>query len=556
MDNRISTLREEWGRGKAWIDRATRDFVNLENLADGSALSTQKNSPQVASVTLANSVREIPRNSVQDLPVLSCEINGTERSVDAIVGKFLLRKVVFNPDTFGNGPLSTMQMAAQIALTVGFAGLRANVGTMFNKFSTMLETLHYNDIVIEPGVFDASNSGYYHVRTRVPKSALGQLIKDVEKNSKTSWNVPALKQIYEQGPQPYDYSQFLSVPRQKSVTTAEDQFDFITRYGVGPYHPIEVYSPQQQDTDKPLMSFKSKSKFGYPRVSFLVIDPAQLSPFGLSRALLASPMANYGNIYLQSTAKMQLLNSDAPVFKRGLFTSPTPLRRGVTWESTDPNAHVEIMELSNSTLEQFDSVMRYVDNSVLTTMGAAGTGTIGNGSAYQNKDAVQSQVKDRDISSAQVTSIVENAIRQYALTALDLYISEQVGKTPLVVDDEAKDAINLIEGEGFVGEDNIVLIDWEKYYARINTWTVKVELSIRPEDLKDKQRSDLQDAVTVMSQTSNPNDPTAMARKNAAEDALLKDLAPDIVKGSEDAPAPPMAASVPAVGGEPTPPSQ
>ncbi len=555
----MSLLREEWGRGKTWVDNFTRDFPNLENLADGVALSNQKNAPQVGTVTLANSVRQIPRNSVQDVPVLSAQVNGTKLSVDAIVASYLLRSVVFNEDTFGNGILSTMQMGAQTALTTGFVPLRANVGKIFNQFSTMLETLHYNDVVIEPGVFDASNSQYYHVRTRVTKGALANLIKNAKANKQTKWNVKALEALYAAGPQAFDYNRYVSTPKQNAGLASEEQFDLITRYGVGPYYSIEVYSPQQPDGDKPLMSITSRSKFGYPRVSFLVIDPAQLSPFGISRARLASPMANYGNIYLQSTAKMQLLNADAPVFKRGLFTSATPLRRGAIWESVDPNADVRIMELSNSTLEQFTSVMNYIDSNILSVMGVGGGGGASQNSAYQNKDMIQGQNQVKDLASAQVTSIIENAIRQYALTALDLYISEQVGKTNLIVDDEAKNAINQImqpvNGVPFVGEDNTVAVDWEAYYARIQTWTVTVDLSIRRDQLTDKKRAELQDFSTVLSQTTDPNDPKAVATKNAVNEELTKDVAPGAARQSEQMPAPQPQTMVP-VGGEPTPAGQ
>ena len=545
----MQKIKDEWGRGKVWIDGFTRDFPQLEGLADGVAINRQKNAPQVGTVTLANAVRQIPRNSVQDVPILSAQVNGTKLSVDAIVASYLLRSVVFNEDTFGNGILSTMQMGAQTALTTGFVGLRANVGRIFNKFSTMLETLHYNDLVIEPGVFDAANSQYYQVRTRVTKGALSDLIKNAKENKKTSWNVPALETLYAQGPQAFDLNRFLPVSRQQSGMGSEDQFDIITRYGVGPYYTVDVYSPQQANGEEPLMKMKSKSKFGYPRVTLLVIDPAQLSPFGTSRARLASPMANYGNIYLQSTAKMQLLNADAPVFKKGMFTSATPLRRGAQWESVDPNADIKIMELSNSTLEQFNNVMNYIDSNILATMGVGTASPASRGSAYQNKEATQAVNMEKDLSSQQVTSIIENAIRQYALTALDLYISEQVGQTPLIVDDEAKDAINLIEGPGFVGDDNVVMIDWVAYYDRIQTWTVTVDLSIRRDALKDEKRKDLQDTFVTMKQ--NASTPEAMMTADKVGEELVKDALPDVAKSSQNMMQQPQ--TMAPVGGEPTP---
>lgn len=565
----MQKVKDEWGKGKVWVDSFTRNYQSLENLADGVSLSNQKGAPQVGTVTLANAVRQIPRNSVQDVPILSAQVNGTKLSLDAIVATYLLRSVVFNEDTFGNGILSTMQMAAQTALTTGFVALRANVGKIFNEFSTMLETIHYNDIVIEPGVFDASNSGYYHVRTRVTKGALAGLIRNAKANPNTKWNVKALEALYNAGPAAFDYNKYLPLTRQHHGQGQEDAFDFITRYGTGSYYPIDVYSPQQPDGDDMLMQMKAKTKFGYPRVSFLVIDPAMMSPFGISRASLASPMANYGNIYLQSTAKMQLLNADAPVFRKGMFTSTTPLRRGAEWTSIDPQADVKIMELSNSTLEQFNNVMNYIDSNILATMGVGSASPANRGSAYQNSDAVQAQNLEKDLSSQQVTAIIENAIRQYALTALDLYISEMVGETPLIVDDEAKNAINQLYPQKevfneatqqmeleppFVGDDNIVKINWEEYYKRIQTWTISVDLSIRRDQLSDKKRAELQDYATVLSQTSDPNDPKATTLKNSVNDELAKDLAPGASKEADQAPAPPQ--SMQAVGGEPQPAGQ
>ena len=559
--NDMDSIKSEWDRGKSWIYNFIREYPSLENLADGVSLSSQKGAPHVGTVTLANAVRQIPRNSVQQLPVLSVEVNGTKQSVDAIVATYILRKVVFNEDTFGNGILTTMQMAAQTALTLGFVALRANVGKNFNQFSTMLETIHYNDIVIEPGVFDASNSQYYHVRTRVTKGALKSLIKNAKANKKTLWNVPGLEALLTMGPQAFDYNRFLPRTRQNSGINSEDQFDIITRYGVGPFYSITVYSPQQDPSDKPLMKIKSKSKFGYPRVSFLVVDPDQMSPFGISRAKIASPMANYGNIYLQSTAKMQLLNADPPTFRKGIFTSATPMRRGAQWESNDPNADVKLMELSNSTLEQFNAVMGYIDQNILSTMGVTGVGAQqAQAGVYQNSAATQAQNQTKDLASQQATSIIENSLRQYALTGLDLYISEQVGQTPLIVDDEAKEAINNLNpvapgAAPFIGDDNTINIDWTAYYKRIQTWTVTIDLSISPDAMKEKQRGDLQDMLTVESQTGNPADPASQATKAALTQGLLQDSAPDIAKQLANQPAQ-APQSMPAVGGPPPVPGQ
>jgi len=153
-------------------------------------------------------------------------------------------------------------------------------------------------------------------------------------------------------------------------------------------------------------------------------------------------------------------------------------------------------------------------------------------SVYRNKAQVEQSDSLRSLGSAQVTAILEQAIRQYALTALDLYLSEQtvLGETSLIVDDEAKNAINQIEGDDFVGDDNIINVDWKATYDRIQTMTVSVDLSMAKKDMEEKKRADLQDMLTVQQQMANPNDPMAMARINAISDELLQNTVPDVAK--------------------------
>ena len=524
-------LIKEWRTGKAWVDGYTRDFKDLENLADGVSLHDVKGAPVVGEVTLAQSIRQIPQASIQNVPELSAEINGTKLSTDAIVANFLLRREIFNEDTFGAGILSKLQLGAESALTHGFQAFLADTTKVFSRFGTTLQAVHYNDLVIEAGVFDGADSSFYQIRTRVTKAKLKDLYKSAKSNPDTLWNVEALKELIEAGPNAENYNNSYSNPRSVGNNdTASYQYDIITRYGVGPEYTIDIFSPQI--TDKVLMSTKSLSKFGFPRVTLLVIDPAQLTPFGISRARLASPMANYANIYLQSTAKMQLINADPPTFKKGLFTTPTPFKRRANWESQDPNADARLMELSNSTLQQFNEVMNFTSNQIQAMMGVGQSNGTTNSSVYRNKAQVEQSDNLRSLGSAQVTAILEQAIRQYALTALDLYLSEQtvLGETSLIIDDEAKNAINQIEGDDFVGDDNVINVDWKATYDRIQTMTVSVDLSMAKKDMEEKKRADLQDMLTVQQQMANPNDPMAMARINAISDELLQNTVPDVAK--------------------------
>lgn len=545
MATKVEEYIKEWDKGKEWIDGFTRDFPELDSLADAVALSSSKKAPMVGDVALASSVRQIPRASIQQLPTMSVEVNGTKISIPAYVCEFLVRRMVFNQDTFGKGILSTMQIGAESALTHGFQAATASIGNIMNDFGSTMRLIHYNDVVIEPGIFDISDTSYDITRTRVTGRKLKKILKAAKGNPNTTWDPAALEELIELGPNTNNLSKYLPPTRDNQSTLADDTYDIMVRSEYGPYGEICTFAT---NVKKPLRTVKSKSKFGYPRLNFLVIDPAQLTPFGVSRVRLASPSANYANIYLQSTAKMLLLNSDPPVFQKGSFTTPITLKRGALWQTADPNAEVKLQELSNSTLTQFENVLRFVDNQIYAIMGVTPNNLPGGqqaaGGAYQNKVSSTMEKSSSDMATTQITNIVENFIRQYALTALDLFVSEQVGETPLIVDDKCKNAINQIV-PGTIGDDNIIKINWADFYDGIKTWTVDIDLSMSGDELEEKKRGDLQDMLTVSSQTSDPNDPVARTRKMALEDELLKDVAPDVAKATESAPQPAMAPAQP-----------
>lgn len=534
MATKVEDYIKEWDKGKEWIDGFTRDFPELDNLADAVALSSSKKAPMVGDVSLASSVRQIPRASIQQLPTMSAEVNGTKLSVPAFICEFLVRRMVFNQDTFGKGILSTMQIAAESALTHGFQAAMASIGNIMNDFGSTMRLIHYNDVVIEPGVFDITDSSYGITRTRVTRRQLKRIRDAAKKNPNTTWNVEALTKLIALDPTTDNLSQYVSQPRDnQSLAMSSDMYDIMARTEYGPFGEICTFAT---NLDKPLREYKSKSKFGYPRVNFLVIDPAQLTPFGVSRVRLASPSANYANIYLQSTAKMLLLNADPPVFQKGSFTTPITLKRGALWQTADPNAEVKLQELSNSTLTQFENVLKFVDNQIYAIMGVTPNNLPGGqqaGGAYQNKVSSTMEKSSSDMATTQITNIVENFIRQYALTALDLFISEQVGETELIVDDKCKNAINQLV-PATVGDDNIILMNWADFYEGIKTWTVDIDLSMSGDELEEKKRADVQDMLTVMSQTADPADPNAMMRKAALEDELLKEVAPDVAKQTEN----------------------
>ena len=560
----LSTVQKyvsEWSRSRDWIKRYTSDFRELETLVDAISLTSTPKAPLVGDVTLAAAVRQIPRQSVQQLPVMSFEVNGSKRSVKAILLTWVIRRIVFNQDSFGSSVLSRVQLATESAFTHGFQMTIASFGTNPHDYGVNMQLVHHADFAVERGILDFADSGFYDVRSRVPKSRVKAILAKAKANAKdTTWKIKELEELIQAGPNSeVDYATQTSELRtDEAIHSGDDTYEWITRYGVGPYYTVDVF---EAGTGKHLREAKSNSKFGYPRMQGLVIDPAQLTPFGVSRVRLASAPANYANIYQQSTARMLLINADPPTFERGEFIGPVGMKRRMRIRSNDPNAEFKVMEMSNSTLTQYGQVLDHTSEQVLKVMGIT-PGSIGakQGGAYENKITSGMEKNVADLAAAQVTQIVENHLRQFALTAADLWVSEQARvdeKVEVIIDDEAKDAINELGESKFtpepildpvsgqpsidpatgqprmstyiplVGDDNVLKVNWKELYDSVKTWTANIDLSMGKDQMDDKKRADLQDLHTVISQTANPNDPNDMAMKATLTKELLQTALPD-----------------------------
>lgn len=552
----VSDLITEWGTCRDNREKYTEDFPSLDNLVDGVPVNHQKNAPYVGDTTIAGLVRQIPRNSIQQLPIFSVMLNGTKHSIRAQLGSFLLRKYVFNEDTFGKGLLSTMQMATEQAITHGYAPLMTQPRSMGNDYGTRMRLMHYMDVDPEVGIEDASEAGFFYVVANLTKSQLRKIYNAAKENPNTSWNVAGLKILLDTEPKTeIKYSIYQSdarTKRQHEVLAAT--YQLVTKYDVGRGGDFITFCPQYEENA--LRVIPNKSKFGYPRVQFLVIDPVALSPFGLSRVRLASPNQNLANIYYQNIASMLLLNSKPPVMKRGRFSKPVVLKQGVIWEALDQNAKAEIMSMDNGALQFFKPMMEFLTSQIQNIMGQPFS-AVNNGSDFSKTGpGVKQQNRVEDITTNQITNLIENFLRQYALVALDTLISEQLteavdeageklpNESVIVVDDECKNAINRIGEERFkpeidpvtgapteyvpiIGDDNEFTIDWNDYYDSIKTWSVQVELSIGKDELEERLRADLQDTLVTIMQNDKGQDPELTAKAKELLDRLLEKTVPE-----------------------------
>lgn len=527
----MSMLMTEFNQSIQYTEQFTRDFQALDNLVDGVPVTKEDDAPFVGDTTLAGLVRAIPRQALKQLPVLSAIVNGSKVSVAALICTFLLKETAFNESTFGKGLLATLQMGAEQALTHGFAPFFVASGTMYEDFGTTMRLLHFSDVGLEMGVSDSNESAYHFVVAHLTKSRIKRILAAETANPNTPWNLKALAQLIESDPEARNYSKYESEPRKTQSQDLGNAYKIVTRYETGKGSKVVTFCPQM--VEAPLRVLDNRSKWGYPQVQYLVIDPAALTPFGISRVRLASPNQNFMNIYYGSIASMLLLNSNPPILKKGMFVGPTPLKRGVVWETTDINANIELKQLDNGALEQFTNMATYFASQIQNLMGGQSTTVNASspGSAFgKTAPGVAAGQALMGVEANQIANILESFLRQYALVALDKLLSEQSGDDELVIDDETRAAINEVSmqltGEEVVGTDNLFPINWEQFYEGIKTWKISVDVSISPDDLEAKQRSELQDMLVVLTQNAQALGPGAQAAITQITNRLLRESDP------------------------------
>lgn len=533
----MHALINEWNLGTEYVRLYTRDFKFLDDLVDGVPLNHNDGAPFVGDTTLSGLVKSIPRDSLQQLPVLTVTLNGTKNSIPALLCSYLLKHTAFNEQTFGKGLLSTLQIGAEAALSHGYQPFMVATGSMFNNFGTTLKLLHYSDTCPEPGIQDHNETGFDYIVANLTPSRVRKILAAAQRNPNTSWNIPALQEVLAATPVPTTYSIYEGAARRNQPgEESGPTYQFVTRYETGADASIVTFCPQVQEA--PLRVIDSKSKWGYPRVIYLVIDPAQLTPFGVSRVRLASPNQNLMNIYYGNIASMLLLNSKPPILQKGRFSTPVVLKQGAVWKAIDANASADLKNMDNGALEQFVPMAQQFAGQIQTIMGRPPIA--GANSAGQTGPGVQANMQQSDTAVNQVTKILENFLRQYALVALDTLLSEQEGTENIIVDDDTKNQINDIR-PGTIGDDNKIEMTWDRFYAAVEEWSVDIEVSLSQDQINDKKRADLQDMLVVLAQNAQ-DIPGAPQKVQEITNMLMQDQVP-------------LAGTIP-VGGAPVAPAQ
>lgn len=531
-DQKVFDYLQEWHKGKAYVDIAIRDFKRLDTIANAQYDGGNNKNPNIGDTTVAGILRQIMRTAVKKIPHVTMAINGSATTVEALTCSYLVDNNILNPNTFGKGFVNILHLGGRGSISRGFNVFQVSATKMYGEFGIVPKLIHFNDFIIEPGIQEGSHSPYWQIRTKMtPGKVQGIYNREKAKPAgQSTWNIPALKALIETGPDSSgsaDYAMYVTPMEQSKVETGAETYDIITRYSANPEDNICTYSPS---INQVLREVSNRSKFGYPRILFLVIDPAELSPFGDSRVRLASPNQNFLMALRQNVGTTWLYNSKPVVVKTGVFMGATSLKSGGTISSSDPNAKVSLLTMDTVTSQQYPTISQEIVRQIQTMMGmnpGQALGAIGD-----SKTGVGAQAQKQGIDDAiqQITTIMEEFLRHYVISALDLYLSEQDGEGVIYVDDSTRERIKQINPKAFPDPDypNGLKVNWNQLYDHIQKIDASIDTTMSKEDWSNEKRSDLQDALTVMKQTANPDDPVAQAKINAVEDELLDEIVPEV----------------------------
>lgn len=542
-DKKVEQYLNEWFKGKSFVNAAIQDFQALDTVANAQYTGGTKKNPQVGDTTTAGIVRQIMRTAVKKIPHVTVYINGSKTTLEAIICQNIVDNNILDPTTFGKGFVNILHLGGRGAISRGFTVWKVTAKNMYGDYGVVPELVHFADFAIEPGVQDGSHSSYFYIRTKWTPGKLASIIKreSAKPASKRTYNVDALKALQAQGPDgggAADYAQYVTPQEQSKIEMSAETFDVITRYSSDSSEPICTFSP---GINQVLREVDNLSKFGYPRTLMLVIDPAELSPFGDSRVRLASPNQNFLMALRQNVATTWMYNSKPAVVKSGLFTGATSLKSGTTMTSTDPNAKVTLLTLDTSTSQQYPTISQEIIKQIQTMMGMNPGQALGAIGDSKTGIGAQKQAQGLDDAIQQVTTILEEFLCQYVISGLDLILSEQEGESVIYVDDDTKKNIELMNLPTnpfpIPEEPNGLVVDWAKLYKYVKKIKATVDTTMSKQDWTDEKRGDLQDAVTVAAQTTDPNDPAAVAKKNILQDKLISETAPELTPALDSIPA-------------------
>ncbi len=485
-------VHREYEKYKREMDNRTENYWKLDTLAAGEVLTKREDLPNVSSGDVAGMVRRTARNVVQNTPNVEVISQFDDDSAEGIFARHMLLSKVIGSDNYSNDMQQNLFASTMGAFTRGFdCVIPVLLQDAQGGWYIMYDSIHYRDVFPEDGAKDVKQAHRVYVRRYLTKSEVWSLIQ----NETDGWDTAALRTMLQN-----------AAPNRKHESASHEQ----KKQGQLPegYEVATLYT----DSGDPFLTFDVRTKLLlrieknlHPKkwhpVHFLVLEKDDQQPLGKSMVELLLGRQEFQDLLLNGAMKMWYWGINPTLIGRGVNTTPM-LAPGKFVSLSNPNAIIEPMEVSTSTLQSFGNITQQNQGAMVLTAGAAdqqmAAGAGGGMSA--TPQGVEAQTSMVDITTNNYQKAIENFFSHYCSYALTIYFAEL--KSTKSVTPSAEARIKLL-GAGF----DPALIDPETFRVEMDFSKLAVEYFVRcvPGSLTEledeKQVRVLQEMLVPLSQS-------------------------------------------------------
>lgn len=454
----------EFDKYKQEMDQRTKNFWKLDTLAAGEVLTKRDDLSNVSDGSVAGMVRRTARNIVQNTPNVEVISKFNDDETEGILTRHILLSKIIGTDNYSNDMQQNLFASTMGAFVRGFdcvvpVLLQAADGSWYIKY----DSIHYKDVFPEDGAKDVRQAHRVYIRRYLSKADVHALIRD----NTDGWDIPALQTLIRTNP-----------PSRRTESASHEQ----KKAGQLPegYEIITLYT----DSGDPFLTFDAQhrmllriEKNLHPKkwhpVHFLVLEKDDQQPLGKSMVELLLGRQEFQDLLLNGAMKMWYWGINPTLIGRGVNTTPM-LAPGKFINLTNPNAEIQPLEVSTTTLQQFGLISQQNQGAMVTTAGAADqqmAAAAGNGMSA-TPQGVEAQATLVDITTNNYQKAVENFFSHYCSYAMCIYFQEMRGMKTMTPNAEAR--LKLLKA-GFDPE----LIDEETHKIEVDFSKLAVEYFVR-----------------------------------------------------------------------------
>jgi hypothetical protein len=435
--------------------------------------------PKVTDGTLAGLIQETPKRIIQQIP--SGKVKSDNEWLN-IVGGFIFENEILPNSDYVHELIQKCWALTSKALTYG--GQPAFVKFIQNGeyFGTDFTLPYITDVLLEPGKLSDKDSNVIFMRAWYQPRDIDCIIqkeKDLAKSAKerdekydSPWDITELEKARDKFTSKDSLSR---TPNEEAKGSDAGGVEIIHVFqrGIG-----GMFYSFSTATKGIVRRKTNKDPRGAVPIHFMYANVDFSNPIGRGSVEMSGGLQNLLDSEVQAYQWKRILEMDGPVIMRGSTINPASIKNkaGAKWDlGADPNAMVEPVKYSTTSLEQFPQNYGLIKSQILNLNNSLDTSVsaeAGNPGYSKTPAGIQANEQKLGVSDNYIRQQFEHTFQEIAETELNLWFAERQGTQELQLDKDTARKLRKLEPEG-VSQDNKIRID----YA---TETEKLQFHVDP----------------------------------------------------------------------------